>query len=270
MPRSKRSKEETAEATDSKYKSRSRASNKKRFVDTEEWVSRHVSDLISSIGLEFLNLSNDEYITVFTRIVDVLRGESSTLDLDTIIRRIRRNLDKVYPMIASAILELREQLDEAQLEFVINNIGDSVLAYAPRLYNDALRFGRTDLIERLRDLWRHTWLSKRYPVLPLQCPRCGFNSLMPDLSCLVCGASISEGELKKSINFKNMITEFAYKESLDGVKKALSYGYVYLSSIGIKPPSEAKDVLDIEILLTNEERNILLDILKQREKQDGY
>ena len=267
MPRSKRPKEEKpAEATDSEYKSRPRSPSRKRFVDTEEWVSRHVIDLVSSIGLEFLNLNNDEYITVFTRIVDALRGESSTLDLDTIIRRIKRNLDKVYPMIASAVLELRDQLDEAQLEFVVNNIGDSVLAYAPRLYNEALRFGRIDLIERLRSLWRHAWVLKRYPILPLQCPKCGFNSLMPDLSCLVCGASVSERELKEFVNFKNMLTEFAYKEPLDSVKRALSYGYVYLSSIGIKPPGESKDVLDIEVLLTNEEKNILINILKQREK----
>ncbi len=272
MPKSKKTKKEE-KIVSTKYEristtsKTSRSVSRRRFVDTEEWVSKHINELVSSTGLDFLNLSNEEYIAIFTRIVDAVRGDSSTLDMDTIVRRIKRNIDKVYSLIAVAILELREQLSESQIEFIVNNINEAVLLYAPRLYNEALKLARTDLIERLKDSWRHAWTLKRYPILPLQCPRCGFNSLMPDLSCLVCGATVSEGELKKALNFRNMLIEFAHKEPLEDVKKAINYGYVYLSSIGIKPPGENKDLLDVEVFLTNEERSVLADIIKQRESE---
>jgi hypothetical protein len=241
-----------------------RASSRRRVVDTEEWVSRHVSELVPLLGLDFLRLSTEEYLTVLIRIVDLVRGESVTLDVETIVKRIRRNSDRVYPLLATLLLELRSSLDEEQLEFVVNNIGEAVLAYAPRLYGEAKRLGRMDLIERLRDMWRHHWVLKRHPILPVTCPRCNFNSLMPDLSCLVCGAMVSESELKSFLNFGSLLEDFALRENVEDVKRALSFGYVYVNSLGVKAPGGQKDVLDIEVLLSNKDKEVLLDKLKQR------
>lgn len=237
--------------------------SRKRYVDTEEWVSKHLSELISLLGLEFLELNEDEYVVLLTRVVEMLRGESSTLDIDTIARRFRRNIEYIYPVIARTLLELREKLSAQQLEFVVNYISDAVLGYAPRLYSEAIKLGRNDLVERLREIWRKWWIAKKYPILPVACPICGFNSLMPDMNCIICGSNISEKQLKEYINFGELLKEFAKSSDIESIKKALSYGYVYVNSLGIKVPSEHRDVLDIEVLLSNEEKELLRKHISQ-------
>jgi len=237
--------------------------SRKRYVDAEEWVSKHLSELISLLGLEFLELNEDEYVVLLTRVVEMLRGESSTLDIDTIARRFRRNIEYIYPVIARTLLELRERLSVQQLEFVVNYIGDAVLGYASRLYSEAIKLGRNDLVERLREIWRKWWVAKKYPILPVTCPVCGFNSLMPDMNCIVCGSNISEKQLKEYINFSELLKEFAKSSDMESIKKALSYGYVYVNSLGIKAPSEHRDVLDIEVLLSNEEKELLRRYISQ-------
>ena len=244
--------------------SRRSSASRRRSVDTESWVERHIDELVSQTGLDSLNLTRDEYIAIFTKVVEILRGEAATIDLDTIVRRFKRNADRVLPMVASAVLELRDSLTEEQLEFVVNNIGEAVLTYASRLYAEARRLNREDLIERLRGLWRQQWVVRKYPVLPVTCPRCRFDSLMPDLTCLVCGATVSESELKSFLGFEKLLEEFAQNSPVEDVKKALSYGYVYVSSTGIKAPGNNKDVLDIEVVLTNKEKDILQEVLKRR------
>jgi len=237
--------------------------SRKRYVDAEEWVSKHLSELISLLGLEFLELNEDEYVVLLTRVVEMLRGESSTLDIDTIARRFRRNIEYIYPVIARTLLELREKLSVQQLEFVVNYINDAVLGYAPRLYSEAIKLGRNDLVERLREIWRKWWIAKKYPILPVACPICGFNSLMPDMNCIICGSNISEKQLKEYINFGELLKEFAKSSDIESIKKALSYGYVYVNSLGIKAPSEHRDVLDIEVLLSNEEKELLRKYISQ-------
>ncbi len=244
--------------------------SRRRSVDTESWVERHIDELVSQTGLESLNLSRDEYIAVFTKIVDMLRGEAATIDLDTIVRRFKRNADRVLSVVASAVLELRDSLTEEQLEFAINNIGEAVLTYASRLYAEAKRLNREDLIERLRGLWRQQWILRKYPVLPVTCPRCRFDSLMPDLTCLVCGATVSESELKSFLGFEKLLEEFALNSPVEDVEKALRYGYVYVSSLGIKAPDNNKDVLDIEVVLTSKEKDVLQEALKRRGAKIGY
>ncbi len=85
-----------------------RASSRRRVVDTEEWVSRHVSELVPLLGLDFLRLSTEEYLTVLIRIVDLVRGESVTLDVETIVKRIRRNSDRVYPLLRDFATRIKE------------------------------------------------------------------------------------------------------------------------------------------------------------------
>ncbi len=217
------------------------------------------------MGLDVLGLSEDELRAILVKLVDILRGDANTINADTIVRRFRRNLEAMMSIVAASILELRDELHGDLLEFVVNYIGDSVLAFAPRLYREALREGRSDLIERLRGAWSQAWVRVRGPPLPLKCPRCGFDALMPDLTCLVCGATIDEKELKKSVNFEELLREFAQIAPIEDVKTALSYGYVYLNSLGIKSPREQRDPLDTEILLSADEKKVLEEELRRRQ-----
>jgi len=268
--RSRRSKKSSGESSSGTSVSRrSRSSSRRRTVDVDAWTARHLDELVDVLGLRFLDLSREEYRELVTKIVDLLYTGSSSIDVKTIARRFRRNLQQLYQFIAAALVEIREELSEEQLEFVVNNIGDAVLGLAPRLYRECVRRGRTDLVERLRAQWNASWVRNRHPVLPVECPRCGFNALMPDLTCLVCGATVSEEELKRHVGFENMLREFAETYPVEDVKRALKYGYVYLTSYGIKPPGGARDPIDIEVVLTRRERELLKRLLELRESREG-
>uniref|UniRef100_A0A7C5XMU7 Uncharacterized protein n=1 Tax=Ignisphaera aggregans TaxID=334771 RepID=A0A7C5XMU7_9CREN len=242
-----------------------KTTTKRKYIDTESWVEKHLKELIEAFGLQFLNLTDDEFMKIIVNIVDMIRGESSSLDLDVITRRFKRNLMSLYPLIASMVLELRDSLTDEQIEFVVNNIGEAVLAYASRLYKDLVARERNDLIDRLKDYWNKYWVLKKHPILPVLCPNCRFNSLMPDLTCMVCGSIVSEKELKESINFMELLKDFVKNNNIEDVKKAINYGYVYLSSIGVKPPSENRDPLDIEIVLSNNEKEYLKFLIEYKQ-----
>ncbi len=224
---------------------------------------------MEKLGLDYLKLSEEEYQTLLTKIVDMLRGEASTINMDTIVRRFRRNLEAMYQIIASMLLELRDELTDEQLEFVVNNIGDAILGYAPRLYAEVIKRGRTDLLERLRAEWDRAWIVKKQTALPVRCPVCGFSALMPDLSCIVCGSSVDEKQLKESVSFRELLRDFVRTYPRDVVETAIKYGYVYLTSYGIKPPTERREPLDIEIVLTRDEKEFLRSLLGEREGYSG-
>ncbi|MEM4513273.1 MAG: hypothetical protein QXZ41_02030 [Ignisphaera sp.] len=240
------------------------ATHKKKYIDTESWVDRNLDELIDAFNLGILDLTKDEAKIIITKLIDILRGEAATIDKDTIRRRFTRNVQQMNQVIAHAILELREELTLNQLEFVVNNVGEAVLGYAPRLYNEIAKHCRHDLLEILRTTWRTYWIQRKHQLLPVVCPRCGFNSLMPDLTCIVCGASVDEGELKKYTEFEKLLQDFVAHYSEDDVRKTITYGYVYLNNLGLKPPTHERDKLDIEILLSIKEKDFLKSLLSNK------
>lgn len=244
--------------------SRKSSSHKRRYTDTESWVDRNLDELIDAFNLGILDLTKEEAKAIVTRLVDILRGEAATLDKDTIRRRFIRNVQHINQIIAQTILELREELSLNQLEFVVNNVGEAILGYAPRLYNEIVKHRRYDLLETLKATWRTYWIQRKYHLLPVVCPRCGFNSLMPDLTCIVCGASIDEGELKKYVDFEKLLRDLVEHYGEEDVRKTIVYGYVYLNNLGLKPPTHERDKLDIEILLNNKEKEFLKFLLSNK------
>ena len=261
--KSSRSRSSRTTSTTSTSTSTSRRT-RRSTVDTESWISRHISELIEKLGLDYLKLSHDEYRAILTKIVDLLRGEASTINMDTIVRRFKRNLEAMYKIMASMLLEIKDQLTDEQLEFVINNIGDAVLAYASKLYSEAVKRGRLDLVDRLRNEWDRAWITKRQTALPVRCPQCGFSALMPDLTCLVCGNAVDEKILKEKLNFRELLHEFAKSYPREIIEATIKYGYVYLTSYGIKPPTERREPLDIEVVLTRDEKEYLMNLLKEK------
>lgn len=241
-----------------------KSSYRKKYTDTESWVDRNLGELIEIFNLNLLDLTEDEAKFIVIKLVDMLRGEAATIDKDTIRRRFIRNMQQIHQVIAQSILELRDELTLNQLEFVVNNIGEAVLGYAHRLYKEVLKYNKLELLEILRTLWRTYWIQKKYQMLPVECPRCKFNSLMPDLSCIICEASVSEEELKKYLRFRELLQDFVKQYSEEDVKKTIMYGYIYLNSLGLKPPTHEKDKLDIEILLNSREKDYLKSLLSNK------
>lgn len=251
----------SSNTTLSNYHTKRGTKSGRRIVDTESWVDKNLDELIEIFGLNMLELTKEEARVIVLRLVDVLRGESATIDKDTIRRRFTRYIQQIRQLIAQLILELREELTNSQVEFAVNNIGEAVLSYASKLYKEALRHKREDLVEVLRAAWKAHWTARRYVMLPVECPYCKFNSLMPDLGCIVCGASLTEEEVKKYIDFEKLLQDFVKQYSEEDVKKTIMYGYIYLNNLGLKPPTYERDKLDIELLLSNKEKEYLRSLL---------
>lgn len=234
----------------------------RKKVDVDEWLEKNLDELVLALGLDSLGLSKEEYMEMLKQPVEMLFGSSSSKpDVETIVKRFRRYGENVYPLIAQSILTLRDSLNTEQLEFISNNIGRFILRAAPKIYREAIRLGKHDLLPQLRSLWRIAWLELKTRVLPVECPICRFNSLVKDLTCLVCGSIVNEKVLKKFINFTSLLREFLSLRSCSEIEKLLRYDYVLLNNNGVKHPEDLRDEnVDIEILLDREDKELIRGI----------
>lgn len=251
----KKSKKSSDEEKDSK---RTKRKSKRREVNLERWIDKYIEKIVELSGLDTLGLTKEEYIELLSDIIEMLYGSrTSYTKAEVLVKRMNRYRDRVYPLIAARLLGVKDRLTEPQLEFVVYNIEDAVLAAAPRLYAEVRRYGRDDLADILRYKWMKHWMKKRTQILPVKCPYCGFNAVMPDMTCLVCGAVVSEKRLKESINFRELLEYFLDSLECDELKALLRYDYVLVNSLGIKHPKGRRTRVDIEVYLTRSEKELI-------------
>jgi hypothetical protein len=231
----------------------------KKEADVNGWLDKNVDELVSALGLEYLGLSRDEYLEILRRPVELLYGSPTTKpDVETIVKRFRRFSENVYPLIAVALLNLKEDLKSEHLDFIVNNIGKAVLEYAPKLYKEAVRLGREDVLPTLRRLWRIAWIEQHSKTLPVTCPKCLFNSLTKDMYCLVCGSVVTEKQLKEFLDFRELLKNYVNSVSCEELRELTRYDYVLLNNNGIKHPKELREEgVDIEVLLSNDEKTLI-------------
>lgn len=232
--------------------------SKRREINIERWIDKYIEKIVELSGLDMLGLAKEEYKELLSDLIEMLYGSrTSYTKAEVLVKRMNRYRDRVYPLIAARLLGVRESLTEAQLEFVVHNIEDAVLAAAPRLYAEVKRYDREDLADVLRYKWMKHWMKKRTQVLPIKCPYCGFHSVMPDMTCLVCGAVISESRLKKSMNFTELLGYFLDSLGCEELRTLLHYDYVLVNSLGIRHPKERRTPVDVEIYLTRSEKELI-------------
>ncbi|BCU68586.1 hypothetical protein HS7_20230 [Sulfolobales archaeon HS-7] len=184
MPRKRNSSKQEAKRT-----------RKKKEIDIDDLLNEYLEEIIKELSLENLNLSHDEYIEILKEPFASAVGDVSTKPkVKTIINRFTNRLDDLLDLVSIRILELREKLDEKQLEFVIFHLKNGIKMYAPFLYSEAIKVGRNDLIDYLRNSW-----SKYGIRTPVKCPKCGFEAIMPDLICKICGYTVSEKYVKEQL-----------------------------------------------------------------------
>jgi len=269
MPRRGRRKKEAKEVTSetktttTTSRTRRRRTYRRKEFDAESWLRKHVDELSQQVGLDTLGLTRNELIEILSKIVDNLAGSSTYINVETMARRFRRYFDRIAPMIAAGIIEVRSELTKEQLEFIVNNIGDYILLLAPKIYEEVKRHNSEDLIPILQQQWIKAWINRRGAPIPPKCPKCGFNSLMPDLTCMVCGSAITDKEVKSTQEFKEMFDEFIKKSSRSELEYVLKAGYVLLSAYGIKSPRDERSSLDIEIFLSPEDKAKIQKFLKE-------
>lgn len=230
----------------------------KREIDLESWIERNIDEVVSRSGIDYLGLSRETWVEVLKDIlIDIYGSVSSYKSAEDIAKRLVRNSERVFPVIAARLAQVSECLTADQLEFIVANIGDAVLELAPKIYNWAGKLGRSDLLGLLKHKFGVAWSKTRTPILPVACPKCGFNSLMPDLVCLVCGASVSEKEVKIFLDFTNKLREVLSSVDCSELRDLLKYDYVLVNDLELKSPSSSRLPVDIEIYLSKAEKDMI-------------
>lgn len=239
-----------------------RVSRKSSF-DMDQWINERLDDLSSYLQINYLGLDRELMRAIVKRIIEILWDEDKKPDMERLSSRIRRNLDKLRSIISQMILESGVELSSEQFEYVASSDGPWILSYAPTLYRYALKYGREDLLSNLRYLWVKWWTQSRDSEIPPECPRCGFNALMPDGVCIVCGYSPAPTDLLKHYRFDDYIDKLVSRGDINRIKTILTRGLVLVSSLGIKSPDEDKSKYDLEVHLPRIYREKLQKIIEQ-------
>ncbi|NAZ12840.1 MAG: hypothetical protein GU359_01640 [Desulfurococcales archaeon] len=250
------------ESIENSSKSISKISKRKSF-DIDSWIDERLNDLAVKLEIEYLNLDKSLLKDIIKRIVELLWEEDKRPDMDRLSNRIKRNIERLRTIIAQMIIESGVSLSNEMLEYVTTSAGPWILSYASSLYKIAKDRGREDLINIMRGAWVKWWIQIRGTEIPPECPRCKFNSLMSDGTCIVCGYTPSASELLKYNNFDLYVDNLIKKGDLNRVKLILEKGYVIISSTGIKSPDEERYKFDIEVHLPTTYKEKILSHLKE-------
>ncbi len=231
---------------------------KKKEINIDAWIEKYISQFIELTGLDMLGLTREQYLELLSDLIVQLYGSlTSYSNVKVVAKRYRRAKDRLNQVIAARLAFMLEKHTKDQLEFIVYNVGDAVLGVAPKIYDELKRHGLEDLIRILRVKWANTWLKRKLNVLPVECPVCGFNALMPDLTCIVCGATIREKELKNFIKFDEELKQFASLLTCDELRKLSLKDYLLLNGSGLKLPDEKRTPVDIEVYLTSTEKKLI-------------
>ncbi len=243
---------------------------KKRQVNIDAWIDKYIMDFITLTGLDILGLNDKEkYLELLKDILIELYGSlTSYTNVKALAKRYARNRKIIDPVIASRLASSLESFTEEQAEFIVYNIDDSVLNLAPKIYPEIRKLGREDLIRILQSKWANAWMRRKNTILPPPCPRCGFNAVMPDLTCAVCGNLVKEDELKSFIRFKEELASIVALLNCSELSKLLTHETIYVNGAGIKLPWATRTSVDVEVFITAEEKRLIKDELRKRcEKQ---
>ena len=237
----------------------SSSSRRKWKLNVEEVAGQVIPEVVSRLGLEYLGLSERELRDIIEPIITgIAEARSTKPSVESLVKRIVAGKDMLFKAIAAKLLE-RDELTREQLEFIVSYAPELAGKAAPRLYREASRLGLDYIVDSLRYLW------DRYgKPLPVRCPYCGFRSVTPSLTCIVCGRSIEEVDLKNSINFDNLLKRFAETMDPSLVEEVLRSGIVLYDG-ELHPPSLRSRVpLAVELFLTRRERKLLEEALARR------
>ncbi len=211
-----------------------------------------VKDVAMGLGLDYLGLSDEELQEVLGPVLEMLVGDVSYKPkVEQLVKRVQRYYDNIAELISMNLLRVREKLTVEQLEYVVTYGRRAVAANIQRLYEEVKRLNRTDLIPQLRYLWEEYGRPT-----PIPCPRCGFRAVTPDLTCFVCGAVLSEKEIREAVDFDVMFREFLETATIEELRETLERGYVLLGET-VKPPTARREPWDIELFLNKKEKELL-------------
>jgi len=237
--------------------------NKHVKIDARSIAETLTDEIIEALGIGYLDLSEREKREIAIAVVEKLTSSISyKLSKVALLSRISRLRTRLAPLISEKLLELRRELSDDILDYVVNYGGPVVVANVRRLYNEAKRRGREDLISVLRS----TWETYGRP-LPVKCPNCGFSAIQPNLICFVCGRRIIPEELKEAIDFESLLEMFIDIATLDDVKRLEeNQAIIYDPEEGLKTRRGPLERIQYIIPLTKSELDTIVHKIEEKYK----
>ncbi|MGC8566248.1 MAG: hypothetical protein ACP5I6_02650 [Caldisphaera sp.] len=221
--------------------------------ELEKFVEDISNELIGKLGLDLIGLNPEDIKNIVEEvIISISESRVTKPSEESIIKKVLLSKEQFMKSIASILLEEGKINDRERLEFLIAYAPDIAGKATPILYQIAKKLNANDIIESLRQLW-----NMYGKPTPIKCPRCGFNSVMPDLTCIICGAILDEKEIKESLDFQNSLKDLTRHYNTRLIEEIINSGYVIYDG-EIKPPSLLeKDRISIAIHLNKNEKDYL-------------
>ncbi|MEM0340306.1 MAG: hypothetical protein QXN05_04790 [Acidilobaceae archaeon] len=232
-------------------------------------VNREVLDQVVEVATrelwETLSLTEICEPQVLTEAVKEIALEMTLsgreLSVEAIVKQLLRTRDQLFKYVATRLVERGvESLNDKQIEFIVMSAPEIAGRLAPQLYKEAKERGLVSVVEALKDLWQVYGRP-----LPVKCPRCGFYAVAPDYQCVVCGETVSEEEIKKLMNFENLLMTVAQRLPLKMLEEIVFAGYVVYDG-EVKPPSmkALSGPATYIIPLSKREKNALAEVALSR------
>ncbi len=214
-----------------------RRKRKVKTIDIGSIADKYFVELSEALGLSVLNLGEKLEREIVRAVLDaIITSSSYKPSLDTLIKRIARHRKKLNKLISAIMLDSIQQLTPEQMEFIISYGEEVVVPYVPELYARARQLGREDLIGFLQYIW-----EKYGRPTPVQCPRCGFRAITPDLSCYVCGYVVTEDYIRERLEFDTKFREYITAASVAELREIMNIGFVLVSDVEIRSPRSKID-----------------------------
>jgi hypothetical protein len=216
------------------------------------------------LGLDILGLNEDQVVELLRDLLVQIIGDRVTKPkAETLVNAILRNQDKAFMVIAAKLLEIvpEGKLTPEQLEFVANYIGALSIPFMPRLIKEAKRLNM-NIDSVLQAAWETAWRSRGEPGPVGYCPKCGFRSVAPDGTCMVCGHILTERELREATDFESKLNAFLQEATCKELEELLKENRAYVdhSSVSLTPNNKWA----IEIILTRNEREKVKEIISNK------
>ncbi len=254
-------KEENSSKKVSKTLRTKKYSSKKFRLDIPSVSKEIAAEVVKRLGLDLMGIKPEDLIDIIENIVEgIVENRSTKPSTESLLKRILAGRDHVKKAVAAKLLEKRgEDLSLEQLEFIISSAPELAGRAAPLLYRLAKKYNADHLIIALQSLW-----NKYGRRTPIRCPRCGFYAVTPDLTCMICGASLSEEEIKQSIDFINRLKRYLESAPISLIREIYQAGFVVLNNEIHAPSTAPHSGFRVELYLDRKERELVKNILKER------
>lgn len=180
------------------------------------------------------------------------------------MKRIKRNIKALNEYVAAKLLELLEKPTPQQLEYIVTKGGKTITAETERLYKLSLEYG----LDTLVDILRSSWNTYRGQGL-VECPKCGFNAVSPDRSCMICGHLVAEDYLRSVLNFDEKFEFYLKTSSVAELNDVAQLGYLLVGERGVYSPRSSRARAENRVLyviqLRRQELSKIIEEVNSRE-----